>query len=81
MIFNLLGKKWSVQCKNTWGKKGKVYLCVADNGVGLPEGTNYENTDSLGLQLVMALVEQVNGTIELDSEKGVKYTITFKKEQ
>ena len=61
-------------------KNKNVHLIVQDNGVGLPEEINYENTDSLGLQLVITLVEQINGTIKLENNKGAKYTITFKKE-
>ena len=60
---------------------GYVNLIVQDNGLGLPKDINYKDTDSLGLQLVITLVEQINGTIELDNSKGVKYTIVFKKEQ
>jgi PAS domain S-box-containing protein len=61
-------------------KKGEVNLIVQDNGIGLPNEIDYQNTDSLGLQLVMTLVEQINGTIELDNTKGTKYIIIFKKE-
>ena len=62
-------------------KNKNVHLIVQDNGVGLPEEINYEDTESLGLQLVITLVEQINGTIKLENKKGAKYTITFKKEQ
>ncbi len=61
-------------------KNGDVHLIVQDNGLGLPKEINYKNTDSLGLQLVMTLVEQISGTIKLDNKKGAKYTIIFKKE-
>ena len=62
-------------------KNDNVHLIVQDNGLGLPKEINYQDTDSLGLQLVMTLVEQISGTIELDNTKGAKYTIIFKKEQ
>ncbi len=61
-------------------KNDNVNLIVQDNGLGLPNEINYKNTDSLGLQLVMTLVEQIDGIIELDNKKGAKYTIIFKKE-
>jgi PAS domain S-box-containing protein len=59
---------------------GTILLTVADNGIGLPENINYRETESLGLQLVMTLAEQINGTIELDNKNGAKYTIEFKKD-
>ena len=62
-------------------KKGNVNLIVQDNGLGLPKEINYKETASLGLQLVMTLVEQIDGVITLDNTKGAKYTIIFKKEQ
>ena len=61
--------------------KENINLIVQDNGKGLPNHINYQNTKSLGLQLVMTLVDQINGTIKLDNTKGAKYTIIFKKEQ
>ncbi len=59
--------------------KNTVTLIIGDNGIGLPNNVDYKKTDSLGLQLVITLVEQINGTIELDNEKGAKYKIVFKK--
>ena len=52
-------------------------LIVADTGVGFPEGLDFRNTPSMGMQLVMVLVEQLEGTIELTREEGTKFTVTF----
>lgn len=63
-------------------EKNKVInLIVQDNGLGLPKGINYKETDSLGLQLVMTLAEQIDAEVLLDNINGAKYTIIFKKEQ
>jgi PAS domain S-box-containing protein len=62
-------------------KKGLINLIVADNGLGLPNNINYRETDSLGLQLVMTLAEQIDAKVILDNTKGAKYTIIFKKDQ
>ena len=62
-------------------KNDNVHLIVQDNGLGLPKEINYKDTDSLGLQLVITLVEQISGTVELDNNKGARFTIIFKKEQ
>lgn len=56
---------------------GAYVLTIGDNGVGLPEGLDYRKTTSLGLQLVMTLVAQLDGTIELFREHGTEYRITF----
>ena len=56
-----------------------IYLTVQDNGIGLPEDFNIENLESLGLQLVVSLTEQLNGNIEIIKSNGTKFLITFEK--
>ncbi|WP_230740686.1 histidine kinase N-terminal 7TM domain-containing protein [Methanooceanicella nereidis] len=54
-------------------------LVVSDDGVGLPAGMDFRNTDSLGLQLVVTLTEQLKGNIEYPDRKGATFIITFNK--
>jgi PAS domain S-box-containing protein len=58
-----------------------IKLVISDNGIGLPKHIDYRNTESLGLQLVVTLVDQLNGAIKLDNKRGTKYTIVFKQQQ
>jgi PAS domain S-box-containing protein len=58
-----------------------IELTVGDNGIGLPDGFDYLQTDSLGLQLVVTLVEQLDGEIKVDNKDGIKYFITFGKQK
>ena len=58
-----------------------LILSIGDNGIGLPKKFDFRNTESLGLQLVVSLVDQLNGVIELDNTKGANYTIVFKQNQ
>jgi two-component sensor histidine kinase len=55
----------------------KFTLMVSDNGVGLLKDLDFRNTESLGLQLVNTLVNQLEGTIELDRRDGTAFKITF----
>jgi two-component sensor histidine kinase len=59
----------------------EISLSVADNGVGLPEGIDFRNTESLGLQLVINLARQLVGEVSLDRTGGTKFMITFSKEK
>jgi two-component sensor histidine kinase len=52
-------------------------LSVSDNGVGIPGELDIKNLDSLGLQLVTSLVEQLNGELELERNNGTEFTIRF----
>jgi two-component sensor histidine kinase len=57
---------------------GTYELTITDNGVGLPPDFDFRKTDTLGLQLVTGLVNQLDGTITLDRTKGTTFIITFK---
>lgn len=56
---------------------GTITLIVADKGIGFPDDIDFRNTETLGMQLVDALVKQLDGTIELDRREGTKFTILF----
>jgi PAS domain S-box-containing protein len=55
-----------------------VRIEVGDNGVGIPEHVDIKQTQTLGLQLVDTLIEQIDGTLELDRTNGTKFIIKFK---
>jgi two-component sensor histidine kinase len=57
---------------------GNGYIVrVRDDGVGFPEGLDYRRTETLGMQIVNTLVNQLDGAIELAREKGTAFTISF----
>ena len=59
-------------------KKADMYILIySDDGIGIPEGITFERTESLGMQLIYGLVEQISGSIELERKGGTRYTITF----
>ncbi len=59
------------------GCDGKFILVIKDNGIGLPANVDFKNSDTLGLQIVVALVDQHKGLIELNNDFGTEYAITF----
>jgi PAS domain S-box-containing protein len=62
-------------------KKGKTLaLSVRDSGIGFPQNLDFRNTESLGLQLVTTLTEQISGEISMKStaSKGTEFLIKFK---
>ena len=53
-------------------------LIFADDGKGLPEGSNYTTSPGLGSRIVRGLVEQVAGTIRTQSSPaGTTIEIAF----
>jgi len=58
--------------------KDLIELTITDNGIGIPEDIDIENSKTLGLQLVKNLVNQLEGKLELDVNHGTEFKITFK---
>jgi two-component sensor histidine kinase/Tfp pilus assembly protein PilF len=65
----------------TFKSIGKDYfeLIVSDNGVGLPEDFNIDESESLGMNLMRGLTDQLDGTFLLENKNGLKIIITFRK--
>jgi len=52
-------------------------LTVSDNGVGIPENLDIKELDSLGLQLVTSLVDQLDSEFEINRKNGTEFIIRF----
>ncbi|MDO9186873.1 MAG: histidine kinase dimerization/phosphoacceptor domain -containing protein [Bacteroidia bacterium] len=52
-------------------------LEVADDGIGIPLSVDMKNPNSLGLQLLEMLTQQLGGTLALDRTNGTKFTVRF----
>jgi two-component sensor histidine kinase len=55
----------------------QVTLTIRDDGIGFPADLDFRNSNTLGLQLVTGLVEQLQGTITMARHVGCAFTITF----
>jgi two-component sensor histidine kinase len=74
------------------GRRGEISITIkrennsltilfADTGVGIPQDSDWQNAKSLGLRLVTSLVEQLQGTIELDRTAGTAFKIVVKEKE
>ena len=74
------------------GRKGEISIAMQrenailtivykDNGIGIPAVRDWRNINALGFHLVIALVEQLDGTIELDRTGGTTFTIIVKERE
>ncbi|MDQ1253800.1 MAG: hypothetical protein QG646_2989, partial [Euryarchaeota archaeon] len=63
--------------KNNEIRKSLFSLTISDNGKGIPENVELKSLESLGLQLVNILVDQLDGEIGLKREQGTEFRITF----
>ncbi len=58
-------------------ENNSIRLTVADNGIGFPEELDFYQSPSLGLTIIMTLVGQIEGEIELSSQNGSRIDLVF----
>ncbi len=56
---------------------GLAKLEISDNGPGFPPGFDPASSPSLGMHLVLSLVQQIEGSWHLAGEAGARWTISF----
>ncbi|MCR9171257.1 MAG: PAS domain S-box protein [bacterium] len=54
-----------------------IKLTIADNGVGLPQEFEDMQSDTLGLQLVTTLAEQLDAELKVNTEQGTEFQLIF----
>jgi two-component sensor histidine kinase len=70
------GRKGEINIEfHSEGEKG-FRMVIRDNGIGFKKDQAKSNT--LGLQLVNAVVEHIDGSIKLDSSGGTRLEISFR---
>jgi PAS domain S-box-containing protein len=69
--------KGSLNIKFFKDKQGFHVLEVSDDGIGCDANLVLKNPQTLGLQLVHSLTDQLQGKLDFDSQNGTKFTIRF----
>jgi len=60
--------------------ENSLCLTIKDNGIGIPQDLDLDNTNTLGLQLVKALTEQLQGNLVLNRNQGTEFKILFEEQ-
>jgi PAS domain S-box-containing protein len=55
----------------------RVIIVIKDNGVGIPESVDFGCSSGFGLDLVKMLVEQIEGNITIERDRGTKFVLEF----
>jgi two-component sensor histidine kinase len=71
------GREGEIRVKLQQAADHSVTLLVGDNGVGFPEDIDFSTTGSLGMKLVDMLVQQLDGSLEIRSNDGAEFEISF----
>jgi PAS domain S-box-containing protein len=58
--------------------KGEQHiLTISDDGIVLPENIGPGKSSSFGMQLIDVFIRQLNGSLEIERQKGTKFLIRF----
>jgi two-component sensor histidine kinase len=55
-----------------------VIIIIEDTGKGFPTMIDFRETESLGMQLVISLTDQIDGEIKMENSQGTRFEIQFK---
>jgi PAS domain S-box-containing protein len=77
MKYAFVGRAQGVVTLRVGQAAGRVQIEVRDDGVGLPEGFDWKTHDSLGMYLVQALTEQLDGELEIGKGPGSSFLVSF----
>lgn len=70
------GHIW-IELRSSEDNTGNVVLIVRDDGVGLPNNFDIRHTETLGMELVRSLVNQLGGSIEILRVNITEFRISF----
>jgi len=70
-------RRGTVRVHMGWAGPGELEILVSDDGIGISSGSDVPKSDSLGMQLVRTLVEQLDGHMEILHDNGTTFRITF----
>lgn len=71
------GREGFISVKVKKIEDNKIKMQITDNGKGMPANIDFRKTESLGLQLVNILSEQINATLTLNQTNGTTFEIIF----
>jgi PAS domain S-box-containing protein len=77
MKYAFKGKGNGLITVTSYLKEKKFFISLEDDGVGMPELINFENSSGFGLMLVGMLTRQLEGNIRIERGNGTKIILEF----
>ena len=72
-----VGLRSNSETKNSIDTK-TFFIVIHDNGNGLSDSVDFQNSSGFGLRLIELLAQQLNGTIHIEQKNGVRFLLEFK---
>jgi two-component sensor histidine kinase len=77
MKYAFVGREWGKIAVSAHLKGNRVALGIGDDGVGVPETIDFENSSGFGLGLVRVLAKQLDASVSIERRKGTLVVIEF----
>lgn len=74
-----LPKPWMINIKLRKAGEKQLELTIADNGRGMPDHTDVNSHNSLGMKLIKGLTKQLKGEVQFLSDQGLTIIVTITK--
>lgn len=71
------GREGKIWLRLSQDSEGVITLIIKDNGVGIPEELDITKVDSLGMELISTLTQQIKGKLEMKKDNGTTFILTF----
>ena len=71
------GRRGIVSLYLTVDPDEKIVLTIQDNGIGFPEDKPIQKTSSMGMNLIMGLCQEIDGTLKTYNDGGATIQIAF----
>jgi PAS domain S-box-containing protein len=68
------GRSGTIRVELVYLSTDRLRLSVGDDGIGLPAGLDVMSAESLGLQIVVTMAEQIDAQLRVDRSKGLCFT-------
>jgi PAS domain S-box-containing protein len=72
-----IGRQSGLITVNASMKDNYMIITVSDDGIGLPENMDLENSVGFGMQIVQMLTDQLDGSMHIERNEGTKFIMKF----
>lgn len=77
MKYAFKGRAKGLICISAQKTEGRIQFVIEDDGVGIPQDIDFQQSPGFGLQLVFALIQQLDGTIGIERNKGTRFILSL----